>query len=653
MFSCLDNKTKNAMRIDNAIPRALALLGCAVFLALGASGAVPPPDKLLPAETLALLTVTDVAKARSTYGRWATIQLWNDPALKPFKDKFMGKLTNEVVAPLEKAFGLKFSDYSGLAQGQCTLAWTKGDLDTGGEKGPGFLLLMDARDKSDLLKSNLADLKKKWVDSGKQIKTEPIRDVEFTTLLFSSDDLTKTFEKVFPKPRGENDNAEDPGKKPARKLQWLIGQSDSLFILGNSAQDIEKVLVRQSGGAAPALAEHPGFAANYSALFRDSITWGWVDLKTVFDLLSKKIPQRGAGGGEENQLMPRPDRLLSALGFTGLQTLALNVRNDAEGASFQLQLRVPESSRKGLFKILAFDAKDANPPPFVPADAVKFSRYRLDLPKAWTALENTLAEAFPPAAGVIKMLVDNAGKDKDPEFDLRKSLIANLGDDVISYQKGPRKDTLEDLNSPPTLVLISSPRAEPLAASFKALGSMLPQRGSKLKEREFLGRTVYVMNFSMPGTRQAERALSYAASGGYLALSFDVGMIEEYLRNSGTAAKALRDAPGLAEAAQKVGGMSTGLFGYENQVETMRATVEILRKESGTLANLFGGSPLAGRLGMGDDARRFQDWIDFSLLPPFEKIAKYFSFAVHSGRVTSEGFSFEVFNPTPSQLPKQ
>ena len=60
-------------------------------------------------------------------------------------------------------------------------------------------------------------------------------------------------------------------------------------------------------------------------------------------------------------------------------------------------------------------------------------------------------------ASVIKLVVDNAGKEKDPNFDLRKQLIANLGDDVISYQKTPRQTTLADLSSPPSLFLISSP----------------------------------------------------------------------------------------------------------------------------------------------------------------------------------------------------
>ena len=131
-------------------------------------------------------------------------------------------------------------------------------------------------------------------------------------------------------------------------------------------------------------------------------------------------------------------------------------------------------------------------------------------------------------------MIDYAGKDKDPDFDLRKNLIANLGDDFISYQKSPRKQTLADLSSPPSLFLISSPKAEQLAGAIKALSSFLPQQ-SKLKEREFLGRKVYSMGLPGGGggrgrVKPADTTLSYAASGGYLALSTDAAMLEEFLR---------------------------------------------------------------------------------------------------------------------------
>jgi hypothetical protein len=124
------------------------------------------------------------------------------------------------------------------------------------------------------------------------------------------------------------------------------------------------------------------------------------------------------------------------------------------------------------------------------------------------------------------------------------------------------------------------------------------------------------------------------------------------MRSGEGSGKALRDMPGLADAVQKVGGYGTGMFGFENQAETMRNTLETLKKESGTLANLFAGSPLAGRLGMEDDSKKFKEWVDFSLLPSWDRISKYFHITVWAGSVTPEGFAIKAYGPNPPQLKK-
>src|SRR5258708_33791855 len=126
--------------------------------------ATPPPDKLLPAAPLAVITVPEYAKTRATSKQWPSRQLWADVAMKPFADKFIGKFKSELIAPLEREFGLKFSEFAGLAQGQLTFALTQNAGDDKASQTPGFLLLLDAMDKSESLKTNLTDLKKKWSD---------------------------------------------------------------------------------------------------------------------------------------------------------------------------------------------------------------------------------------------------------------------------------------------------------------------------------------------------------------------------------------------------------------------------------------------------------------------------------------------------------
>src|SRR5207237_10713621 len=116
--------------------------------------------------------------------------------------------------------------------------------------------------------------------------------------------------------------------------------------------------------------------------------------------------------------------------------------------------------------------------------------------------------------------------------------------------------------------------------------------------------------------------------------------------------KSLRQAPGQKETAQKGAGLSNGLLSFQNDSESMRNTLDILKKESGSLASLFSTFPLAGRLGMSEDSKKFKDWVDFSLLPGFDKISKYFYYTVWSGSANPQGIELKMFAPNSPQLRK-
>jgi len=156
----------------------------------------------------------------------ASSQLWRDPAMKPFTEKLMNKVKEEVITPLERQLGVKFADYGGLAQGQFTFAIIQNGWQGNPTPLPAWLLLVDAKEKGGQLKTNLTDLKKKWVDAGKKLRTEKIRDVEFTTLMVSGEDLARTLEKSLSD--SKTDKADKPeDKKSGSKLEITIGQSES------------------------------------------------------------------------------------------------------------------------------------------------------------------------------------------------------------------------------------------------------------------------------------------------------------------------------------------------------------------------------------------------------------------------------------------
>ncbi len=626
------------------------MLGLASISAQGA--AVPPAEKLLPASTLAVVSVPNVLQGRTNLNQNATWLLLQDPAMKPVVDKFVAKWQSEVAAKVEQQFGVKFADYWELAQGQLTLAWfaPQGEVKEG-QPVP-FVFLLDAGDKAELLKKRLEELRKKWTDSGKQIKPEKIRGVEFATLTFTSAELEKSLEKIFP---SKGDKSDDDAKaKPApgdakpeaqTKFECLVGQSESLLVIGNSIPDLEKVLALQAGSGGP-LAEVPLYASYRDSLFREASLLAWANLQDGWSLVKK-----GLASGENDRRRapgtpPGLAQMIDGFGVTALRSAAYAARTSDDGFRYEFRVGVPEADRKGLLKMVSFDAKDASPPPFVPADVLNFSRSRIDFLKAIETLESTLTKVIPQSASLIKLLVDNAGKDKDPNFDLRKNLFGNLGDDHIAFTKPPAEKTLEALNSPPSLHLLGARDAEQLASAIKTLTAFLPGQVTK-KDREFLGRKIASVKFP-----DSDRAWSFTPSAGYVVVADQDGLLEDYLRNLEQKKSALRDVPGLAEDAQKVKGMGTGLFGYVNGLETARLEFETLKKDSGSIANVIGGSPIASRLGLEDDAKAFKEWFDFSLLPPFEEVSKYFHHVLYSGSFTPEGFELKFFAPVSPRLKK-
>jgi hypothetical protein len=130
-------------------------------------------------------------------------------------------------------------------------------------------------------------------------------------------------------------------------------------------------------------------------------------------------------------------------------------------------------------------------------------------------------------------------------------------------------------------------------------------------------------------------------------MSTDTSLLEEYLRSSESQAKALREKPGLLEAAQKVGGMGTGLFNYENEADTMRAAFEAVKNDPRAATNGIGPSVFPGLPGIAGPEQNLKEWMDFSLLPAFDKVAQYFYFSVYASSANADGLTLKVFAPNP------
>ncbi|MGZ5543810.1 MAG: hypothetical protein ACXWIU_03970 [Limisphaerales bacterium] len=638
-----------------------ATLGLALVLTLSARAVTLPPEKLLPKDTVFVLTAPDAPKAWSTMTNSPYGKMWADPAVKAFKDKFISNFQTEVLAPIEREFGFKFDDYAGIARGQFTIAVIQNPGATKPEDRYARLLIIDTKDQAGKLRTNLVEVKKKWVDSGKANRTEKIRDLDFTTLITTTSELSNSWAKIFPpkhkgsQPAAGTDDADAP-KSENKKIEITFGQADSLLLISDSKAAIEKILGRQSGGMIGALDELPAFQTDYAARLRNTSFYAWLNIKAVVDEFMKDF----AAQKDQTKLnaLFDPTKVAGALGVYGLTTASFTWRETPEGMLTQIYVGAPESARKGLLKVFAAEPKDSTPPSFVPADATKFNRWRLNLSQSWTTLEKTLADISPSYGGLINFVLESAGKDKDEKYNFKSELLGSLGDDVVGYEKAaPANAPLSD-ESVPSLYLLGSPNPDKLAATLKiGMGALAPG-GAPIKEREFLGRKIYSFTPpTNPNPKDASKGLTFAAANGYVALSADPDLVQDYLRGTENKPKPLMETPGLADAAQKVGGMGTGLFGYSNSAEHMHRLMDALRKDPTAAAALFAGNASNGAMGLTsniddptEQAKRFQQFADFSLLPQFEAISKYFYFSVYSGAFNQDGFTMNFFAPTPPKL---
>jgi hypothetical protein len=604
------------------LPRLFVGLLVAFGLALPLAAAVPPAEKLLPADTLAVLTIPDWDKTAAAAKDFSLAQLWRDPAMKPFAEKFERKL-GELIGQQDKDFAREWAEFKPLVSGQVTLAVLRGDWQGEPNTGPDVVVLIDVKDKAKQLRDFLEKCEKSDAAAGKRIESETVRGVKFSRAV-------------------EKEPAKNDDGSPKKKSEPFTGQSGSLLLIGESTKAFEKVLARQ-GGASGGLDESPDFERARTTVGREAHAFGWVNVKAFTGLLAKMpLGQQG-----ENPLGVAPARILDAIGLASVEGIALSARASGDGTHVEVFVQSPQAKRKGLLAILTPETMDAGPMSAIGGDTTKFTRIRMDGQKAFATIERILTDLNPQLAGMATIMLENLGTDKDPNFNLRKQLFGNLGADFVTVQKAPRGTALADMKSPPVLYLIGSPKPEALLQAVRTVSPLPPT------DREFMGRKIYSFPL-IPGLGAAQGQkgqLNITTGGGYLAVSTDTAILEDYVRGGEGKGKPLGDVPGLAEAAKKIGGYNTGWFTYDNQTETLRLLFETLKKDPQAVEQLLAppvptpGANLAA-------LKPLQEIADFSLLPEFSAVAKYFDFSVQTTAGTPDGISFKSFLPVPAGLKK-
>ena len=586
------------------------LVGFTLVSSAKAAKAAPSLEALLPAETVLVVAAPNYASAKKHFKASASGQFWDSAEFKPFRKKLADGFEANVLAGIEEELAIDFEAFEEMASGPVALAVVPGQ-DAGEE--PALLLLLDAGRKSATLRRTLSRLERDWRKDDREVSETEIGGVDFTTV-----------------------------RDPEGDRQVHIGRVGAQLVVGTKSAQIEGVLARLNGKGAGALAGSPAFAADHGAVLKGADFYVWANPSAVLPQLLDNLPDGAEVGIDFGEVV-------GALGIDGLGTLAMAYSERPDGAHSELFIGLPKAKRKGLFGLLETKRADTSPPPFVPANVGAFSRWRLDMDAAWKNLEKLLLELSPDVANMVEFTVGLLGKDKDSNFDFRKSFLNNFGDDLIVYQMPPKGTALNDIGAGPMVVLVKSPNPDELIKGIGAVPGILPPplNEAAMLPRRLGDHTVYgfeLAEFPDPSTGElVKMELLLAARNGYMAAATDADLLQAFLDGKTNGGLAKRD--GLAAATVLVGGMDSGFFGYQNDRDMVLSTMDTLRDNADQFDMIFSMIPTDG---FGEVS--LSEWLDFSLLPTGSKIAKYFDFTVYGAETDDRGISLKTFSPRQATL---
>jgi len=88
------------------------------------------------------------------------------------------------------------------------------------------------------------------------------------------------------------------------------------------------------------------------------------------------------------------------------------------------------------------------------------------------------------------------------------------------------------------------------------------------------------------------------------------------------------------------------------RIQTARATFDSLRNSAPKSESTPGTAGMVVGMSSMPSTGLFKDWMDFSLLPPFDKISKYFGISVYTVSSTPDGIVLKIYAPVPTGLRK-
>ncbi len=598
------------------------LTGLSLVSAQDQAVAATPVEKMLPDSTIALVKINNSAALREAFQQSQFGQLWNDPAVKAWKNDVIERV-DDASKTLKEKVGVTYRELFDLPQGPSSIAFIKKD----NPLVPIVLLVVaDAGKNKTTMNDVLTKATKQGETNGAKISTESFRGITIHVI-----QPPKEKEAVKDQPK-DKDKKNDQPEPP---IVWA--NQGSVFYISSDVDGMKDLLAHEQGRE-DSLAATESFAQAAKKITSDAQVMWFVNLPKVIKLLiqSGTAANVAGGGGDANQAQ-QAEAMVNVTGLNGLKaatgSFSLNVGNyDSLTKTYILA----QGPAQGILKVFRMPKITLEPEPWVPASVASYQTVSWDLDNGFMAI-NELANMFQP--GILEVLQQQmVGPDGGEPLKFKQDIFDPLGDRVTLISDFKKPVTEDSERMVLAIALEDSKKFQ------STLGKLIKMTGGQPKTREFQGTTIYdfevpdVPNPNGPAAGGANDLkprgpISVAIARETLFVSSEQTLLEQVLRGGGSA---LADSPAYRavkrEMPEKLSGMT-----YVRPDEQARLTYDMIK--SGQFEKALQGAAVAG----GPDLSKVAKLIDREKMPEFSVFAKYLSQGGRYAEMGPDGISITGF----------
>jgi hypothetical protein len=596
---------------------------CVIYAAVvvvGAKGAaLPKTAELVGADTVLLVDISDFNQFRAKFEKCSVYKLYNDPAMSAFAKNFTGKVREKIEGDKD-SFAKSIIDANVMPEGRLAFVLTAGQQEMS------MTLVSQWGRNVGKIRDIIEKMAARSVEKGAHRGIESYRDVNIVTL---------TTEAAGQSSVKDGDDKKT-GPTSAKDVYCFVGDC---LITASDAEAVKFVVSQIKGAGASSLSADTDYIATMGAVgpYHD------VDIYVNFKRLIKWLTDEDATGESQKEIANLGLDGVGGFGFS------LGVAPEADSSVRGKMFLRTTGTRKGVLKMLEMRSEPVHVPRFVPASACSVSFMNVDIKRAYDELCSIIYGFEPAAAMMLQQPIPGTGSESDPGITIRPDIIEYLGSEIIIAQS-VNKPFSQDKEPTEIYIAVGVNNRAALEKSLSLIHKRLISPNNPEPTRELLGYTLYLMGpagipvlgGSVPMVEAGPRAvpkgerLAFTITDTHLIFGQEPA-VERAIRTLGGAESEPVSSAKWFNIAKAAVPSVVGSAGFEDNSASGELLWWMLKDSGKSRRADIAMGPAAAVLA-GPDA---WDFADFSLLPEFGAVKKYFGLSAGYGISRPDGFFFE------------